>query len=83
MVEPFDREQIFRRVQIKRSGFTEEPIIGTIKRKEAAEKPDNIYIGPGIYQATFYKWKSKFGTMFTFLEVSHLRSKPTQVLPPI
>ena len=48
---------------MKRSRFTEEQMIGAIKRQEAVEKTANICRELGIHQATFYKWKSKFGGM--------------------
>jgi len=40
---------------MKRSRFSEEQIIGAVKRQEAGEKTANICRELGIHQATFYK----------------------------
>lgn len=48
---------------MKRSKFTEEQIIKSIKRQEAGEKTTEICRDLGISQGTFYKWKAKFGGM--------------------
>jgi putative transposase len=48
---------------MKKSRFTEEQIIKTIKRQEAGEKTDTVCRELGISSATFYKWKEKFGGM--------------------
>ncbi len=46
---------------MKRTRFTEEQIIGVLKDQEAGAKVDDICRRHGISQATFYKWKAKFG----------------------
>jgi putative transposase len=46
---------------MKGSRFTEEQIIGVLKEAEAGAKTADIYRRHGISDATFYKWKSKYG----------------------
>jgi putative transposase len=58
---------------MKKSRFTEEQIIKTIKRQEAGEKTDAVCRDLGISAATFYKWKEKFGGM-DLSEAKKLRS---------
>ncbi len=48
---------------MKRSRFSEEQIIGFLKKQEAGVKTADICREAGISQGTFYKWKSKFGGM--------------------
>ena len=48
---------------MKRSRFTEEQIIGAIKRHEGGAKVEEICREMGISPATYYKWKAKFGGM--------------------
>jgi len=49
--------------------FTEEQIIGILKEQEAGERTVDVCRRHGISQATFYKYKSKYGG----LEVSDAR----------
>ncbi len=49
--------------------FTEEQIIGILKEQEAGERTADVCRRHGISQATFYKYKSKYGG----LEVSDAR----------
>ena len=51
------------------SRFTEEQIIGALREHEAGVKTADVCRKYGISDATFYKWKSKFGGM----EVSDAR----------
>jgi putative transposase len=49
--------------------FTEEQIIAVLKESEAGAKTGELCRRHGICQATFYKWKAKYGGM----EVSDAR----------
>ena len=46
---------------MKKSKFSEPQIIGIIKQAEAGIKISEICRQHGISEATFYKWRSKFG----------------------
>lgn len=48
---------------MKRSRFTEEQIIGILKEQEAGAKTVDVCRKHGISDATFYKWKAKYGGM--------------------
>jgi len=48
---------------MKRKRYTEEQIIGALKEHEAGAVVADICRRVGITQATFYRWKSKFGGM--------------------
>jgi putative transposase len=54
---------------MKGSRFTEAQIIGILKEQEAGAKTVDVCRRYGISEATFYKWKSKFGG----LEVSEAK----------
>lgn len=54
---------------MKRSRFTEEQIIGILKEQEAGLPTAEVCRKYGISNATFYKYKAKFGG----LEVSDAR----------
>jgi len=54
---------------MSRKRFTEEQIIAFLKRAEAGAKPQDLCREYGISEATYYKWKNKFGGM----EVSDAR----------
>lgn len=48
---------------MKRSRFTEEQIIGMLKEQEAGAKTADVCRKNGVSEATFYKWKAKYGGM--------------------
>lgn len=48
---------------MKRSRFTEEQVIGMLRELEAEMKTTDVCRKQGISQATFYKYKAKFGGM--------------------
>lgn len=54
---------------MKRSRFSEEQIIGILKEQEAGLKVADLCRKHGISDATFYKWKTRYGG----LEVSEAK----------
>jgi len=48
---------------MKRSRFSEELIIGILKEHQAGAKAADLCRKHGISDATFYKWRSKYGGM--------------------
>jgi putative transposase len=46
---------------MKRSRFSDEQIIGILKEQEAGALTPDVCRRHGISEATFYKWKAKFG----------------------
>ena len=56
-----------------RRQFTEEQIIGILKQADAGMKPADLCREHGISDATFYKWKAKFGGL-TVSDAKRLRA---------
>jgi putative transposase len=54
---------------MRKSQFTEEQIIGILKRVDAGQKVGDVCREQGISEATYYRWKAQYGG----LEVSELR----------
>jgi len=54
---------------MKRTSFTEEQIIAVLREQEAGAKTADVCRKHGVSEATFYKWKAKYGG----LEVSEAR----------
>ena len=48
---------------MKKSRFTEEQIIGFLKQAEAGLPIKELCRNAGFSDATFYKWRAKFGGM--------------------
>ena len=48
---------------MKRARFSEEQIIGILRQAEAGVRVVDLCRQYGISDATFYKWRSKFGGM--------------------
>ena len=48
---------------MKRSRFTEEQIIAVLREQEVGAKTADVCRKHGISDATFYKWKAKYGGM--------------------
>ena len=48
---------------MKKRRFTEEQIIGILKQSEAGMKVVEVCRRNGISDATFYKWREKYGGM--------------------
>jgi len=58
---------------MKKSRFTEEQIIGFLRQAEAGMPIKEVCRGGGFSDATFYKWRAKFGGM----EASEAQRSPT------
>ena len=54
---------------MKRLRFTEEQIIGVLREQEAGTRTADVCREHGVSEATFYKWKAKYGG----LEVSEAK----------
>ena len=58
---------------MKRSGFSEEQIIGVLREHEAGAKAADLCRKHGISEGTLYNWKAKYGG----LEVSEAKRLKT------
>lgn len=54
---------------MRKSRYSEEQIIGILKRVERGQPPADVCREVGISDATYYRWKAQYGG----LEVNHLR----------
>jgi putative transposase len=50
-------------VEMKKSRYTEEQVITTVKQMEAGRKAKELARELGVSEATLYAWKSKYGGM--------------------
>ena len=67
---------------MRKSRFSEEQIIGMIREHEAGVKTAEICRKHGLSDATFYKYKAKFGGM-TVSDAQRLRTPETETNPPL
>jgi len=58
---------------MKRSGFSEEQIIGVLREHEAGAKAADLARKHGVSEGTLYNWKAKYGG----LEVSEAKRLKT------
>jgi putative transposase len=58
---------------MKKARFSEEQIIGILKRYEAGQKVTELAREHGVSEATIYTWKSKYGGL-EVSEAQRLRS---------
>jgi putative transposase len=60
-------------LEMKTSQFAEEQVISALRAKESGQKTvEKVCREPGISQATFYKWKKKYGGL-SISEAKRLR----------
>lgn len=73
---------------MKRSRFSEEQIIGILKEHQAGMSAADLCRKHGVSDATFYKWRSKYGGMEVSApahpaEAGGHRGEPEEGLPTI
>ena len=64
-----ERGEWKEQVEMKKSRYTEEQVIGAVKQMEAGRKAKELARELGVSEATLYAWKSKYGG----LEVNEAR----------
>jgi len=64
---------------MKTSRFTDSQIIAILKQAEGGSPVPELCREHGISNATFYKWRSKFGGMDTSL-MARIRSGKTKIV---
>jgi putative transposase len=63
--------------QTMKRRFSEEQIIGVLREQESGVRTAEVCRRHGISQATFYKWKAKFGGM-SVSDAQKLRALETE-----
>ena len=62
---------------MKASRFSEEQIIAILREQEAGQRTADVCRRHGISEATFYKWKSKYGGL-EVLDAKRLKALETK-----
>jgi len=62
---------------MKASRFSEEQIIAILREQEAGQRTADVCRRHGISEATFYKWKSKYGGL-EVLDAKRLKALETE-----
>jgi len=65
---------------MKRSRFTQEQIIGVLKEHQAGAAATDLCRKHGVSDATFYKWRSKYGGMVALYDPPHLGAEPAIIV---
>jgi transposase-like protein len=68
---------------MKKSRFTETQIVAILKSADAGMRVSELCRKHGISEATYYKWKSKYGGMEVPPEQRRRRQRQPAPIPPI